>query len=357
VNSSGLVTARAIGATAIVVAATCCSQAADTIGISVSQVPTVIRVSPASIALDVGETELLSAAVLDANNNPLSGIGVQWSTGNTSVATVSGTGRVAGVGVGSTTVRARFAGLTGQASAQVQATAPASGGSTSGGSTTGDGSDGGGQIASVTTQNFGAIGENGWWTWGNYSVGQEDGRSVGRMVFPAGVSGGANGGGATGYNFPSPVNELDVTMDIKFSSNWVFHSIMNKIWFANTPGASGGDPIYVGVRGNQGFSVEKQGGTSDAPWYYSPNVGNVGPIQRNVWYTVRVRLVRNTSGQRNGSVEMWVNGTKTIEYRNIGIDDRGGFNHWKWDPVYGGVGGSSAAGQTMFMDNVVIRGR
>lgn len=212
----------------------------------------------------------------------------------------------------------------------------------------------------LTYQNFLSLGENGWWTWGNYAVGTEDGRSVGMMVFPAGVGGGANGGGAMGIDTLTPVRTFDITFDIKFSANWIFHSVMNKIGFINSEGQEGGgNPIYLGVRGNSAFSIEKQGGAAPDPSrYYQPNLATVGPIVQGTWYTVRARLVMESSSNgQDGSVELWVNGTKTTEYTAINIDYANGlFSAWAWNPVYGGTGGSSAAGQTMFMDNVVIRG-
>jgi alpha-tubulin suppressor-like RCC1 family protein len=67
-----------------------------------------ITIAPASVALEaIGQTAQLTAQVRDSHGNAIPNADVQWTTANASVVTVSATGLVTAVGLGSTTVRAR----------------------------------------------------------------------------------------------------------------------------------------------------------------------------------------------------------------------------------------------------------
>ena len=59
-----------------------------------------IRIDSPSTFMFVGNTMLLTATVLDADNVPLANVPVTWSTSNSSFATVDANGRVRGVGSG-----------------------------------------------------------------------------------------------------------------------------------------------------------------------------------------------------------------------------------------------------------------
>src|SRR2546426_641592 len=59
-----------------------------------------VAVSPATAGVQVGATARLTATPKDATGTPLDGRVVTWATSNTSVATVSGSGLVSGVGAG-----------------------------------------------------------------------------------------------------------------------------------------------------------------------------------------------------------------------------------------------------------------
>src|SRR5256885_10674864 len=84
-----------------------------------------VSVSPATGSIQQGQTVQLTATLKDANGNTLSGRVVTWSSSNTSVATVSGSGLVSGVTIGSATISAMSEGKTGTASITV--TAPSRG--------------------------------------------------------------------------------------------------------------------------------------------------------------------------------------------------------------------------------------
>jgi len=78
-----------------------------------------VTVSPASASVPAGQTVQLTATPRDANGNPLTGRVVSWSSSNTSVATVNGSGVVSGVVAGSATITATSEGQSGTAAITV----------------------------------------------------------------------------------------------------------------------------------------------------------------------------------------------------------------------------------------------
>src|SRR6059058_2126547 len=111
VNGAGQATGVAVGAATL----TATSEGkSGTAAILVTNVPVAsVAVSPASASVQVGQTVQLAATPRDANGNPLSGRTVTWSSDNTAVATVSGSGLVTGVTAGSATITATSEGKSG----------------------------------------------------------------------------------------------------------------------------------------------------------------------------------------------------------------------------------------------------
>src|SRR3989454_1012509 len=117
VSASGLVTGAAAGATTIT--ATSEGQS-GTSAMTVTNVPVAsVTVSPASGSVTVGATVQLAAVTKDAAGNVLTGRTGTWSSSNTSVATVSGTGLVTGLTAGTATITATSEGVAGTAAITV----------------------------------------------------------------------------------------------------------------------------------------------------------------------------------------------------------------------------------------------
>ena len=118
VNGNGLVTAGATGGSATITATS--EGQSGTATVSVTFVPVAsVTVSPASASLQVNQTTQLTATPKDANGNPLSGRVVTWSSNNTTVATVNGTGLVTAKAAGSATITATSEGQSGTSSITV----------------------------------------------------------------------------------------------------------------------------------------------------------------------------------------------------------------------------------------------
>src|SRR3989441_418547 len=116
-NASGLVSAVAAGAATI--AATSEGKTGTAV-VTVTAVPVAsVAVTPASASMQTGGTVQLTATPKDANGNPLNGRVVAWTSSNSAVATVSASGLVTGVAIGSTTITATSEGQSGTSSVTV----------------------------------------------------------------------------------------------------------------------------------------------------------------------------------------------------------------------------------------------
>lgn len=80
-----------------------------------------VEVTPAVAIIEVGDTLPLSAYALDASGDTVKAGQATWSSSVALVATVSDTGVVAGVNMGTTTVEATIGGVTGTSTIQVVA--------------------------------------------------------------------------------------------------------------------------------------------------------------------------------------------------------------------------------------------
>jgi uncharacterized protein YjdB len=116
VSNSGLVTANALG-TATITAASGSKSGVATITVKPEPIAS-ITLSKTSDTLLVGETLQLTATLRDQNNNVVTR-DIAWTSSNSSVASVSGTGLVTGVGDGITTVTATADGKGASASIRV----------------------------------------------------------------------------------------------------------------------------------------------------------------------------------------------------------------------------------------------
>ncbi|PYO44465.1 MAG: hypothetical protein DMD33_02890 [Gemmatimonadetes bacterium] len=117
VSGSGLVTARAGGSATVTATSEGQSGAAT---VTVTFVPVAsVTVSPTSLSLQTGQTGQLTATPRDANGNPLSGRVVTWSSSDTTIAKVSGSGLVTARAGGSATVTATSEGQSGTAAVTV----------------------------------------------------------------------------------------------------------------------------------------------------------------------------------------------------------------------------------------------
>ena len=124
VNGAGQATGVAVGSATL----TATSEGkSGTAAILVTNVPVAsVTVSPATASVPAGQTVQLTATLKDANGNTLTGRTVTWSSDNTAVATVSGSGLVSGVVAGAATITATSEAKTGTSAITVTAPPPGS---------------------------------------------------------------------------------------------------------------------------------------------------------------------------------------------------------------------------------------
>src|SRR5207247_2424060 len=117
VGGNGLATGAGTGSATI----TATSEGkSGTASITVTNVPVAsVTVSPNSANLTTGQTVQLTATATDASGNPLSGRVITWTSTNTSVATVNGSGLVSAAGAGSATITATSEGQSGTSTVTV----------------------------------------------------------------------------------------------------------------------------------------------------------------------------------------------------------------------------------------------
>ena len=123
VDASGLATATGDGTAEITAASWTASGSAT---VTVAQAVSGVTVAPAAVTLVAGDTLRLTAEATDANGHPVAGVEFTWESGDTSVATVDGSGLVTGVGAGEVEIAATTAGIAGAAQLAVAASVPTS---------------------------------------------------------------------------------------------------------------------------------------------------------------------------------------------------------------------------------------
>ena len=119
VDATGLVTAKVVGGPVTITATS--EGKSGTAAVTVTLVPVEsVNVSPATGSVQVAATLQLTATLLDANGNTLTGRTVAWSTSDANIATVDATGLVTGKAAGGpVTITATSEGKSGTAAVTV----------------------------------------------------------------------------------------------------------------------------------------------------------------------------------------------------------------------------------------------
>ncbi len=314
--------------------------------------PTVsaVVVTPTSVNMTVGQSTQLTASAVDASGNPMSGATISWSSSNTGMATVSGTGMVRAVVAGAVIMTATSGGHTATANVQVTA-APSSGG----------GAGGTNEPSGMSTQfNTGAItsfaGSQLTMIGGaqptpapgsglrvTYSPSLAGGNSPGQL----GTGDFANAGTGTlyvRYNSRTSVGfTTNGNTDIK---NFEPHTFQE--------GASSGEENHI-------LALWAVGSSSQL----SPLIGLQGPytasnihpnpaviVSDGNWHTIEWLLVQDSpAGAGNGTAQVWVDGTQVINTNTVTWLGSGNQRGWKalvCDPTYGG--GTASPPTTMYWD-------
>jgi uncharacterized protein YjdB len=375
VSSSGLVSAAGSGSAQIIATSEGQSGSATLTVTGAPPAPVAtVTVSLASSALVTGGTTQASATTRDANNNVLTGRAVTWASDNTAVATVSGSGLVAATGPGSAQITATSEGQSGSATVTVTTPPPPPPG----------GSNEPAGMTVITDRPFNSTtptytpGEAGWedWSGTTYLTIVQDATApkspsnVGQLRYPAGYSGG-NAPGGSEYNLRSggrAATTIYIAMWVKLSSNWYGNpSGVNKllhVWIAgvnrlvaSATGEANG-PLVPQIR------LQTLGGlymgAEDAN--LNPNIAGQTNVKiiRGQWHKWEIISSGGTPGGANGTVDWFIDGVQVGHYTGVPYIQPGGSTTWdvfKWDPTWGGIGGTVPADQFMWVDHLYISGK
>jgi len=328
-----------------------------------------VTISPDPASLTVGATQQMAAVVRDSGGSVVTGASVIWDSSNDSIATVSASGTVTALVAGSVTVLARAGTVSGRASVSVTSSVappppppppppPSSSGSNEPAGFT-----------LISERSFGAKVEHGWTDRGdaNFTIEMSstapEGLTIGQALYPAGFAGGS-GPILTERAVPGGMHQLYLRIWVRFSPNWVGHSTgINKVIFFFIHGQPS---VFLNAQGSGSGPLVPLILTQAAPGLPAPNYpndrlpANVNPgvtLNRGQWHKWEVLLVANTPGQFNGTARWWIDGVLVGNHTNVAFSDAGQANTWelvRWNPTWGGAGGSVPANMTMQMDWVRI---
>lgn len=196
---------------------------------------------------------------------------------------------------------------------------------------------------------FSSNSESPWWAAGplpitlvtSNSQYDDAGGKAGRIIYKTGHKGGDDLDSATGLSFNGTYVYL--TFDLQLSTNWQSHLTgTNKVFYITN---SGGNPAFISYETEQDIpqiEIRNQGMAVGVPT--DPNLAIVRYSPGDV-VLVEVLLKSNSArGVADGEAHLWINGVKTTEYKNLQWNSSNfKFNQLIWNPIWGGLGGSTSA--------------
>ena len=370
VSGSGLTTAVAAGSATITASSEGKTSSATITVSAPAPVPVAtVTVSPATPSLQVGETVQLSATTRDANNNVLTGRAVSWSSNNTSVATVSGSGLVTAIAAGSATITALSETKTGTAAITVSAAPPPP----PPGSVEPSG------MTAITENSFASASEDGWYTeYGQTNVQMVQDATAPRspsgvmqMTYPAGMTGGTGPNSLERDWASGTYKTLYVSSWMKVSSNFYGHcgpDVTKTLHIWVSDGTTSGNRLYTNIRGCGSGPLSAwvnlqgvvAGGNVDngTSAEFGPNLGQPATIVRGQWHRYELVIKANSAGTADGTIDWWLDGVHVGSYTGIQyVPGNATWDLMKWNPTWGGLGGTVPASFTESMDHIYVSGK
>jgi uncharacterized protein YjdB len=332
-----------------------------------------IEVSPAAASVAVGSAVQLTARARDELGNVLSGVVFNWTSSNATVATVSSSGVVSGVGAGAVVITAAADGVAGNGSISVTSPeGPVVGGGTMRNEP--------GGLRALTNPNWSVmprkevesapivdrwfhVNRAGYLRLGNDGSDPLSPGGVLDFVYPTGFTSGGTEPAALETPLPG-YTEMFVAFSFKLSENWYDHAARAgtpKIafwWFPMGEGAS-----------NMFFLHRRlvDDGRSILEWGYTPANRARTDIRPGRWYTIELYLkLPSVPGVTSDGIKRWwVNGQLDGEHTNLfkmNNDAPGtpnaALSMFHFAPTWGGVGGPTVpAEQYIRIGHTYISGR
>jgi uncharacterized protein YjdB len=352
VNSNGLVTARGAG-TATITATSEGKNGTSAITVTVAPVATV-SVSPASTSVAVGGTVQLAVTLRDASGNVLSGRVVTWSSNATSVATVSVSGVVTALVVGTATITATSEGQSGTASVTVTAAPPP--GTTwpnepAGFKTTMDYAFSDAMPVPNGTVGSGWLVYNpdSWLTRVSDATAPTSSPYVTDFLFPRGYVAGASPGV---FEYAHTMKDHYVGYTFKYSNPYSNQATGTKQWY---PYGGTDKDYFVLFSSDSKIRLGVQAGSGWGGTYWLDANVNDPTITLGVWHKFELYQKYPTNSSSNdGIFRWWIDGVLCGNYTNVGWDSSHAYSEVRIDPTWGGQGGSVAFDSHWYVDHIHV---
>jgi uncharacterized protein YjdB len=356
VSSNGLVSGNALGSATITASAEGQSGSA-TVSVT-APVAASVTVSPSPVTLSPGETTQLVAQALDASGTPVS-VSMSWASSDAGVASVSQSGNVTAVAIGSATITATAGAASGSADVTVQS-GPAGGFHEPAGMVTQVNTGPLTSTAPFTVFSPSTPTATGAWS-GNLSL-VPDGTGL-RITYPTSVVAG-NAPVSFGVGIPSPgTGWYYQRMKIRFSANWTNASNplvkLCEPRTQQTGNPSGPDENhvisgFVNAGPTQSFlTILLQGPNGHfRDLFAQPTTNPRANLSDGNWHLMEVLFgPESTPGAGNGTYVAWVDGVQIASYNNVlwlAPGNNIGWPYLLFQPIYGGV--QSSPPYTMYWD-------
>jgi len=177
--------------------------------------------------------------------------------------------------------------------------------------------------------------------------------TVGQWKYPVGFGGGT-APATMYYPLPNPFDEGFVGFAWKASNPWQGHSsFVNKIMFLQSRNSTCGN-LYMTMYGPTGGPFELRVAPEWGNWsWLTPNVNNV-PVALGTWHKIELYFKYNTSGNSDGIVRWWMDGTMIGNYTNVSFHPSGCFGEFQFSPTWGGIGDSKTETDYYWYDHAYI---
>jgi uncharacterized protein YjdB len=311
-----------------------------------------VTVSPTSVTLGVGATQQFAATLRDAAGATLTGRTVTWSSSNTAISTVSATGLMTALSIGTATITATSEGKTGTASVTIAVAAPSGWQN---------------EPAGLTVMSDRAWNTLTFTGWGLDDPGvaqmsivvdptaPHSPSNVYQFLYPQGMAAGAAGGLQWYY---MTRNELFIGMYFKYSSDWQQSgSNLTKLFYVYQRTGDNRQASFLIMNGPTGgpydlrISNEPDGGA-----WWTQNVNNVR-IFPGRWHRLEMYMKKaSASGVADGVVRWWVDGVLAADYPNAKLRGNA-FSEFHFSPVWGGLGGTKAHNDYLWVDHIYLSAR
>jgi hypothetical protein len=180
-----------------------------------------------------------------------------------------------------------------------------------------------------------------------------DGSSVYRVTFPKGFVGG-DAPAVAWYLFPSDSQptELYVQFYLRLSSNWQWHSIIQKVFYFRVGNMDTTNHFFAlnyYSDGNIGFTSQQLSNGELNQDLYTDTTTITNSL--GTWHKINLHIKMNTPGEYDGIGRVWVDDVlvhDVSDYMWLTSGDFGGINDLSITPVFGG--GADVVVETMYLD-------